>query len=157
VKAASLGTPLVRYGSVLKVADDLWSVWVRAASEACVVCGRPFPPQAMQCAHGLSRDEKAVRFEPLNTFAACAPCHRRNTPAGPDWFDWMRAFIGEANYRQIRYRAQAGGKLRLSDLQLVILDAQSRINALPAGERREWALERAEAITARLFRLGVAA
>jgi hypothetical protein len=63
--------------------------------------------------------------------------------------------LGEAVYGQLEYAARVGGKLRQSDLQLVVLDAQQRIAALPSGPRKEWALERQAAITERMVRMGI--
>lgn len=144
------GGKLVNFGDVMKVADDLWSVWVRAYYPGCLVCRIHYAPAELQCAHGWSRSEKATRFEPNNTFAACPSCHRRHTPPGPAWYAWMREHLGDSKYERIEFMARAGGKLRESDLRLVILDAQQRIAALPSGERKAWALERAAVIVARL-------
>ncbi len=157
VKAATTGHPLVRFGDVLRSADDLWSVWLRAFNYRCEMCGVPYDPKAMQCAHGFSREDRVIRFDPKNTFALCAACHRRNTPARQPWFDWMKQRLGEHEYGRLEYASRVGGKLRQSDLQLVILDAQSRIAALPEGDRKAWALERVASITERMVRLGVRA
>jgi hypothetical protein len=157
MKAALTGKPLARFGDVLRVADELWSVWIRAFNYRCEMCGVPFEPKAMQCAHGFSREDRIIRFDPQNTFALCAACHRRHTPARQPWFDWMKQRCGEREYGRLEYASRVGGKLRQSDLELVILDAQSRITALPEGERKEWALERASSIGERMARLGVRA
>lgn len=149
-KAMYLGRPLVRYGDVLDAADDLWSVWVRASLTHCEMCGVQSTPAERQCAHGWSRDERATRFEPDNTFSLCPSCHRRHTPPGPAWDDWMRQHLGARRYQRVRLMAVAGGKLPESTLYLILLDAQQRIASLPSGERKAWALERQAAILARL-------
>jgi hypothetical protein len=156
-KLSNLGKPLARYGDLLKIADALWSVWVRAGPEACEMCGVPFAPDAMQCAHGITREDRVIRFEPTNTYALCSACHRRHTPPRQAWWDWMEAHVGQPAYAMLQRRSRAGGKLHTSDLQLVILDAQQRIAALPQSERKEWAQAKAETILERLVRLGVAA
>lgn len=157
VKRSRVGHPLVRYGDLLKAADDMWSVWVRAKEDACEMCRVWFHPASMQCAHGISREDHPIRFDPANTYALCAACHRRHTPARTPWWDWMRAHV-PADYDRLEMVSRARGKkLRASDLQLVTLDAQQRIAALPEGPRKDWALERTAKIQERMVRLGVRA
>lgn len=149
-KVRMLGSPLVSYRKLQSVADELWSVWVRAYGPDCEVCHVYFHPSAMQCMHGWSRRFKATRFHPDNTFRGCAPCHRRNTPAGPDWYDWMEQRLGSDKFRTTKRLAATRTKLTTSDLHLVILDARTRIAALPSNERKGWALEMEARILAKL-------
>lgn len=156
-KASAQGSNLVRYSDVRRIADDLWSVMVRASHVGCVMCGAPSHPSKRQCAHGWSREERIIRFDPDNTFSLCPSCHRRHTPPGQLWLDWMLKYLGEERYGRLAYLSRVGGKLRLSDVHLVIVDAQQRIAALPEGENKTWAREREQAIGERMVRLGVRA
>lgn len=155
-KAKGLGSNVARYGDVLKIADDLWSVWVRASHDGCEMCEKPLDPVLLQCAHGYSREDRIIRFDPDNTFALCSACHRRHTPSRQPWYDWMRARLGD-RYGRLEMASRTGGKVRHSHLEVVILDAEQRIASLPAGPRRDWALERAAKIGERMVRLGVRA
>jgi hypothetical protein len=154
-KSSAQGSNLARFGDVRKIADDLWSVWVRAAHERCEMCDAPFRPEAMDCAHGFSRAERAIRFDPTNTFALCSADHLRHTPPRQAWWDWMREYLGSGAYERLAYLSRIGGKFGLSDCHLVILDARQRIAALPEDERKAWARGREAAILERMVRLGV--
>jgi hypothetical protein len=156
VRRAKVGAPLARYGDLLKIADELWSAWVRASHETCEMCRVPLHPAVLQCAHGYSREDRIIRFDPDNTFALCSGCHRRHTPARQPWYDWMRERLGD-RFDRIERASRMGGKLRMSDLQLVVVDAEARIAALPDGDRKAWALERQAKVTERMVRLGVRA
>jgi hypothetical protein len=156
LRAKGLGSNVARYGDVLRIADELWSAWVRASRDACEMCRVPLHPALLQCAHGYSREDRVIRFDPDNTFALCSGCHRRHTPARQPWYDWMRARLGDRHDR-LELASRTGGKVRLSHLQLVILDAEQRIASLPEGDRKAWALERAAKIGERMVRLGVRA
>lgn len=152
---ASGAHPLVRYGDLLKVADTLWSTWLRAAGDGCVKCLTPLPPERLQCAHGITREDRVIRFDPDNTFRLCAACHRRHTPPRRDWDDWRLKHLGPERFARIDRLSRVGGKLTLSDLHLVVLDAQRRIAALPEGPRKAWARERVDKLGARVVRIGV--
>lgn len=163
-----VGSPLASYSELLKVADALWSIWVRAYWPGCEMCGGPLDPDRLQCAHGFSRVEKTLRFDPDNTYALDASCHRRHTPPRQDWWDWMRmrlaarvsfsedaATIGAERYARLEMASRArGGKLSSYSLQAVIVEAQARIAALPEGDRKEWAKVKAERALSKLASFG---
>jgi len=158
VKATAQGHGLVRFGEVMKVADDLTSVAARAEVEGCRMCHTPLPPERLQLAHHVSRGRRHMRFHPDNYSILCAACHRRFTPAesNPGWWVWLREErLGPEDYERLQLLARLGGELRLSDLELIILDAHARIAALPEGPRREWAVEREAAISERTVRMGI--
>lgn len=159
-----VGSPLLSYKQLLKIADDLWSIWVRAYWDGCEMCFAPLHPAQLQCMHGFTRQDRSIRFDVDNTFAGCPSCHRRHTPARADWYEWMRerlalrlrAGIGRGGpdpYTRLELASKArGGKLTAYALHGVIADAQARIAALPAGPRREWAEERAARVLEGLAR-----
>jgi hypothetical protein len=154
-KRSVAGSPLSSYRELLTVADRVWSVWVRAYWGACEMCQAPLHPQDLQCAHGFSRVERSIRFDPDNTFALCSSCHRRHTPPRVDWWDWMPERLqdramelpgrvavrsGAAAFARLKMMSRArGGKLTTLSLQAVVADARQRIEALPGGERKNWA------------------
>lgn len=143
------GSPLQSYSRMRRLADDLWSVVVRSSHDGCEMCGRHLPPGELQCAHGISRRFGAVRYNTMNMFALCAACHRRHTPPGPAWDDWLTLRLGEANFRWVRYLARTRGRLALADLKLLVLQARLHIQS-DKGERGEWARESMERIVGRV-------
>lgn len=150
-----VGSPLLAYGLLLESADRVWSAWVRAFWDGCEVCYAPMHPSHLQCMHGYSRQDRAIRFSVDNTFAGCASCHRRHTPPRADWWEWMRerlavrlrAGIGTSGpdpFARLELASKARyGRLTAYALHGVIADAQARIAALPDGPRKEWAQEMA--------------
>jgi len=159
VKATAQGSRFAPFGEVMKIADALWSTWARASVTGCRLCTIPLPPEQLQWAHHESRGAKGLRhlrYHDLNWSILCGLCHRRHTPPGPEWWAWLREErLGPEDYERLQLLARLGGKLRLSDLELIILDAHARIAALPEGPRREWAVEREAAISERTVRMGI--
>lgn len=164
-KRCVVGSPLVAYGKLLEAADKLWSIWLRAFWDGCEMCYAPLHPASLQCMHGFSRQDRAIRFAVDNTFAGCASCHRRHTPPGAAWWEWMRERLaarlrvgigqgGPDPFARLELASRMrGGKLTAYALHGVIADAQARIAALPEGPRKEWALEMAEKALLPLSRL----
>jgi hypothetical protein len=59
-------------------ADTWFSKCVRErANWTCERCGKvyQFPAQGLDCAHYETRDNWAVRFDPINAFCLCRGCH----------------------------------------------------------------------------------
>lgn len=153
-RRVTVGSPLVRAKELLGIADDLFSVWTRAAATRCAVCQLPFQPEAMQAMHGITRGVRIIRYDPDNVFAGCPACHRRHTPPRTEWEDFRLYHLGRERFDRIAFLDRAGGKLGTSGLVLVILETQQRIAALPEGPRKGWALERQAAILERYTALG---
>lgn len=156
-KAVATGSNLERHGQLMEIADNLWSVWVRAAAAGCELCGVPFHPRDLQWAHGYTRRKLRIRYHLDNGFALCPADHRRHTPPGPEWYEWMQQHLGVDRFRALSLCASAGPKLTTSVLHLVMLDARQRIAALPETERKEWARVREAVILEDFVRLGVRA
>lgn len=157
VKSSAIGNNVVHANHVRKIAWDLWSVWIRALHETCEMCDTPLPPEALQGAHGWTREDRVIMFHDDNVFALCGGCHRKHGGHSRAWAAWMEEHLGAERYEALKTRATVAGRMRLSDYQLVILLAEQRIAALPAGPRKEWALERQRVIGERMVRLGVSA
>lgn len=161
-RSSTVGQPLIRYGVLLKAADDAWSVWLRAFWPYCEMCQAFVHPHGLQCAHGFSRVERVIRFDPDNTFALCPSCHRRHTPPRADWWEWMQARLarrarlglvrgGADPFTRLQLASKArGGKLTAYALHGVLADVRARIAQLTEGERKEWAEARLAQILDRL-------
>jgi hypothetical protein len=77
-------------------ADKYFSRCVRERAEwTCERCGKEYPPPAMglDCAHYETRDNWAVRFDPINAFSLCRGCH--------GYFDRERRFEFEDLYLKV--------------------------------------------------------
>lgn len=157
VKAAAIGSPL-QARDLVQIADELWSVWIRAAHHCCEMCGTRMSPEYLECAHGYSRGTMALRFDSDNTFALCPIDHHQHTPPRGPWFAWIRSHLGDERADRLKQLSRVQSvKLRASDLLAVISDAHGKILALPPSDRREWAVARMRTIDQRLARLRVEA
>lgn len=142
-KVLAQGGSLAKFGEVMKLADELFSVAVRAEATGCRMCTIPLSPSQLQWAHHETRQVRHIRYNPINWSVLCSACHRTHTPAGPEFWAWLREErLGPEDYENLQFIARSRGKLTRDDLDLVIMDARQRIHALPSGPRREWALDR---------------
>lgn len=159
-KLSNLGQPLARHNDLRKIADALWSVWVRAAHDRCEMCGAQLPPEQLQNAHGISREDRAVRYDEDNQFALDSGCHRSQTPPKGDWDLIVERMLtargqdGSAAWAAVKRRSRSY-KLTSDAVQLLIINARQRIEGLPEGQRKTWALERAAKTLERHVTLGV--
>lgn len=154
-KSSLLGSGLAHAKKLLKTADDLFSVWLRAKHETCEMCGLPFEPGEMQAAHGISRGAHVIRFDEDNVFSLCAADHRRHTPPRSEWEEWRLKRLGRERFDRIALMDRARGKLGSHLYPVLIAEFERRIDALPAGARQEWAAQRKAAILARVPTMGV--
>ena len=107
-------------------ADSLFSKLIRARDEKCICCGRV---DLLQCAHIQARENRDVRFHPMNAITLCPSCHKfsrkmsiHKNPA--TFFAWLKANhpeywdnIGKlplhptakASYREAYHYMEGGG------------------------------------------------
>lgn len=148
------------------LADELHSILIRASREGCELA--PYPayrskdcqgpdvhPSRLQLAHGFTRRDKSVRFDPSNTFAACPQCHRKHSPSGAAWYGWMRERLGDSVFENVFAQARVYAKRLPDDLALIVRQRVEEIGDLPHSIRREWAEERLAALATRLRRCGL--
>ena len=136
-----------------KLADDLHSIALRTVREGCELAGEPeiraercvgvgAHPAQLQCAHGFTREDKGTRFDYSNTFSLCAACHRKHTPSGAAWYDWMERRLSSGIYSHVQNRARVLTKRDRHALLEVCSERLRDIAAAPDTLRREWAQER---------------
>jgi hypothetical protein len=157
LRRAKLGSlpPLVHHSSLRSVCWDLYSVLLRATHTSCEMCQTPGPPEMFQGAHGWTRQARGIMFDERNIFHLCSHCHRKHTPGGPAWYRWMRERLGQDVYDALEWQSDHGPKLTTPTLQLLLLDYQLRIKALPEGERKTWAEARVVKVMERVAGWGV--
>ena len=118
--------PAPKKKSQVKEADRLFSLWVRSVG----VCesGRLEHAGALQCAHGISRRYRAVRWDRRNAYALCQGCHVFYTHRPLEWEDWLRARWG-ANYEPMRALAMSGSR---PDMDALLVKLRAEVKAIPA-------------------------
>lgn len=152
------------------LADDLWSILIRATRDGCELAGypehraahcwgQPGHPSEQQCAHATTRSDRGTRFDPAATFALCIPCHRRHTPSSSAlWHDWLQARLGAQVYAAMMARAvewSAGSRKRTAgDLVDICRETLAAIREMGYSQHRwkEWAEERVQALQPRIRR-----
>lgn len=89
-----------------KKADRLFSLRVRLKG----YCEKCASTKNLQCAHIFSRRYLATRWDEANALCLCQACHMFFTPRPIQFEDWVRAYIGNEKYEEVRQRALGLGK-----------------------------------------------
>jgi hypothetical protein len=84
----------------LRRCDELFSKIVRARG-ACEECGHNYYPE-LQCAHGIGRSYKTVRWDERNAFCLCKAHHVFYTFRPVEWDEWLRSQWGDELYLEMR-------------------------------------------------------
>jgi hypothetical protein len=140
---------LESYSELMRVCDNLFSILCRAQMDHCEKCGVPLAVGAGQWSHHFTRAVKHIRYLDENWSLHCAGCNLRERTQGPEWWEWVEGKLGAERFALLRLAKASRGSLRRSDLELQILAVQKRIDDLPEGERREWALMRRDVVLRR--------
>lgn len=90
-----------------KVADRLFSAWIRARDKRCVRCGRA---SGLHCSHFWPRGISATRYDPENCDALCYACHYGNNRGWErakqgEYRDFKISQLGQDGYATLRIRA----------------------------------------------------
>lgn len=107
-KARRIGTKRLTHSQLVKRADTLFSLQVRAIGRCEADDGRPCKGP-LQCAHIFSRRYEGSRWMRSNAVSLCAGHHVFYTHRPEEWDDWRRAFLAN-QYEYVRGRALYGGK-----------------------------------------------
>ena len=74
----------------------------------------------MQCAHGISRARRAVRFDGRNAFCLCRDCHTvftyQESNGHETWNTWLKRAWGEELFWQMHQLAGPVTKLDYADI-----------------------------------------
>lgn len=104
--------------------DTLFSKIVRSRG-FCENCGAT---DNLQCAHGISRRYRNIRWAEDNAFCLCASCHVFYTHRPLEWEDWMRAH--DVDYDGLKRRALSIDKV---DVAAVLAHLRERWAELEAA------------------------
>lgn len=88
-------------------ADRLFSEFVRSLGY-CEWCGKRPPAVQLQCSHIFSRRFLVTRWEPINATCLCAGCHRRWHDKPIEGVEWIKGYLGEDVYDELRVLAKTG-------------------------------------------------
>jgi len=88
-------------------ADSAFSKCIRERTNwTCEVCGRYHPigtkRAGLHCSHWMGRGNWSTRFDPLNAFAHCWPCHKDMASNVPYFADWVAEQIGVDKAFEVR-------------------------------------------------------
>jgi hypothetical protein len=125
---------LETHKQLVKQADDLWRhlIYRKAPRNGdlfqCLCgCGRWYP--GIQAAHGIPREEKkgGLRWDLDNGLPWWDGCHRRLEKDREGTRDAFVAQIGAIRWQRLEWLKRYGCKITSSDLRLIIIDLQRRL------------------------------
>ena len=100
--------------------DKLFSQVVRLGGY-CFNCGSN---EFIQCAHGISRRYRAVRWDQRNAWPLCRKCHVFFTHRPLEWDEWLLKEWGTERYMEMRNLALSGER---PDLEAIAADLKERL------------------------------
>jgi len=80
---------------LLKRADAVFSVWIRARDRRCVTCGATVK---LQCSHLIRRGKHSVRFSEVNCHTQCSSCNWKHNYFPEKYTSWLLSTHGELAY-----------------------------------------------------------
>lgn len=103
-------------------ADKLFSEYIRSNGK-CEWCGKQ-DDGTLQTSHIFSRRFLVTRWEPINANCLCAKCHWRWHQKPVEGVEWVKEYLGEDIYNELRRMAKTS--VKKVDLEQVIHDLQNR-------------------------------
>lgn len=103
-------------------ADNLFSLYIRR-NQVCEWCGTRNANQ-YHCSHIFSRRYLVTRWHPLNANCLCARCHRKWHDKPVEAVEWIRSYLGDAVYEELRRIAKTS--VEKQDVRQIITDLQNK-------------------------------
>lgn len=110
------------HASLKREADTLFSLWVRR-KKVCEWCGSINANQ-YHCSHIFSRRFLVTRWHPLNANCLCAGCHRKWHDKPVEAVEWIRSYLGDAVYEELRRIAKTS--VQKQGLEKIIHDIKNK-------------------------------
>ena len=88
---------------------------ITRASGLCAWCGSS-DYSKLQCAHIYSRKWKSVRWDLKNVVCLCASCHFYGHQNPIAFTDFIKGYLGEYEFQQLKLRAMPTSHHKLNDL-----------------------------------------
>ncbi len=70
----------------------------------------------LQCAHIYSRTYRSTRWDFLNLLCLCAGCHFAAHKKPLEFSEWVRDYLGEIKYQELKQRANSIKKWQLWEM-----------------------------------------
>jgi len=103
-------------------ADNLFSLYIRR-NQVCEWCGTRNANQ-YHCSHIFSRRYLVTRWHPLNANCLCAGCHRKWHDKPVEAVEWIRSYLGDAVYEELRRIAKTS--VEKQDVRQIVNDLQNK-------------------------------
>jgi len=108
IKIKTKKKKLATFGSLLKEADRVFSIWIRTRDNyQCVICGSKERPQN---GHLIKRGKRAVRFDEKNCACQCASHNYSHNNYPEPYTNWFLNKYGAKEYGSLVERAHNNGK-----------------------------------------------
>jgi hypothetical protein len=79
----------------------------------CEWCNRQ--TDGLECAHIFSRRFLITRWEPINALSLCHACHRKAHDKPVEFVEWVKSYLGESVYNDLRRLAKTGVNKNIYD------------------------------------------
>lgn len=113
--------------TIKRKADRLFSEYVRSKGY-CEWCEKR--TDGLECAHIFSRRFLVTRWEPINALSLCHACHRKWHDKPVEAVEWVKEYLGEDVYEELRYIAKNKVNKNVYDNLLERIKNLSLINEL---------------------------
>lgn len=110
---------LVSLPRLIKKADIVFSLWIRARDKKCVT-KNPYCSDNLQCSHLIRRGKKAVRFSEINCHAQCAHCNYLHNYEPHHYTNWFIREYGQLPYEDLCDKANTTKKFTREELEEII-------------------------------------
>lgn len=102
---------------LLKEADRVFSLWIRARDGKCVICGTT---ERLQNSHLIRRGKKSVRFDEKNCNTNCATHNYLHNIYPEVYTQWFIKRYGVSEYEKLIKKSQEVKQFKTSDLEELI-------------------------------------
>ena len=97
--------------TIKRKADKLFSEFIRSKGR-CERCGKQ---ENLQTSHIFSRRYLVTRWTPINANCLCAGCHRWWHDKPVEAVEWVKEYLGEDIYNELRRLAKTGVNKNIYD------------------------------------------
>ena len=98
--------------TIKRKADKLFSEFIRSKGY-CEWCGKK--DGTLQTSHIFSRRFLVTRWEPINAVCLCAACHYKWHDRPVEGVEWVKEYLGEEIYNELRTLAKTGVNKQVYD------------------------------------------
>jgi hypothetical protein len=108
---------------LVKEADRVFSLYIRARDVECVVCGSW---ERLQCGHVFTRAYYSTRWDEENAFCQCASCNYRHEFDPMPLYAVAKAKLGAEGFEALYRKARQTRKFYDDDLRGIIAEFKKK-------------------------------